>query len=204
MVPVLLVGVAGVVSAVGLGTNRGQTVVVAGDSLTAQAQAKITLVLAADGWIPIVEGHSGSSATNRNAVFDWPPRMTQLAATHPGVVVIELGTNDCGNCGNDLDAAIDRLLAPLSHVGRVVWLTAQTDVEVTTDPCRVNDAVRKATVRWPNLEVLDMGDHFGGHPEWHTGDGVHFNDVGSKELATLIQDAVDAPPSRVGALSAVV
>ena len=38
-----------------------------------------------------------------------------------------------------------------------------------------------------------MASHFAGHPEWHTGDGVHFNDAGSTELATLIRRAIDAP-----------
>ena len=75
----------------------------------------------------------------------------------------------------------------------MVWLTAQTDVEVTTDPAAVNEALRKATVRWPNLQILDMASHFAGHPEWHTGDGVHFNDAGSTELATLLRRAIDAP-----------
>jgi hypothetical protein len=118
--------------------------------------------------------------------------------------VIELGTNDCGHCGDDLDAAIDRLLEPLRHVRRLIWLTAQTDVEVTRDPERVNEALRKATVRWPNLEILDMAGHFAGHPEWHTGDGVHFNETGSQELAIFIRGALDAPPSPDRVLSTVV
>jgi len=195
LVPAALIGLAGVVAAVGVGSHGDQKVVVAGDSLTAQADAPINLVVAADGWQPIVQGVSGSSITNRNAVFDWSTRINELAALHPAVVVIELGTNDCGNCGDDLDAAIDGLLGPLRHVRRVVWLTAQTDIEVTRDPGRVNDALRKATVRWPNLEILDMGRHFLGHPEWHTGDGVHFNEAGSTELATFMRAAIDSPPS---------
>jgi lysophospholipase L1-like esterase len=204
LVPTALIGVAALVSAVGVGDHGGQTVVVVGDSLTAQAETQIAFVLTADGWSPIVEGRSGSSITNRNAVFDWSARINELAALHPAVVVIELGTNDCGNCGEDLDAAIDQLLGPLRHVERVVWLTAQTEVEVTTDLAGVNEALRKATVRWPNLEILDMARHFAGHPEWHTGDGVHFNDAGSQELATLIREGIDAPASRVGVLSAAV
>lgn len=204
LVPVALIGLAGVVAAVGPGSHNGESVVVAGDSLTAQSDTQINFVLTADGWRPVVQGVSGSSMGNRNAVFDWTTRINELAALHPSVVVIELGTNDCGNCGEDLDAAIDSLLRPLRQVRRVVWLTAQTDVEFMSDLGRVNDALRKATVRWPNLEVLDMGRHFAGHPELHTGDGVHFNEAGSSELATLIRDAIDAPPSRVGALSPVV
>jgi lysophospholipase L1-like esterase len=203
-VPAALIGTAGVVSSIGLGGHGGQSVVVAGDSLTAAADKQIGLVLTADGWRPLVDGRSGSSITNRNAVFDWSARINTFVAVHPAVVVIELGTNDCGNCGDDLDAAIDRLLTPLRHVARVIWLTAQTDVDVTTDPGRVNEALRKATVRWPNLEILDMAHHFAGHPEWHTGDGVHFNEAGSTELATFLRQGIDAPASLVGILSAAV
>jgi lysophospholipase L1-like esterase len=194
LTPIVVIAVAGLVSAVAVGRNRGQTVVVAGDSLTAQSEAQIGLVLTADGWRPVVDGVSGSSIANRDVVFDLLTRINELAALHPAVVVIELGTNDCANCGEDLDAGIDALLAPLRHVGRVIWLTAQTDVEFTRDPRGVNEALRKASLRWPNLEILDMGRHFAGHPEWHTGDGVHFNDVGSEELAVLVRDALDAPP----------
>jgi lysophospholipase L1-like esterase len=204
LVPTVLIAVAGLVSAVGVGDHRGQEVVVAGDSLTAQADQQIGLMLTAAGWRPVVVGVSGSSITNRDAVFDWPTRISELAALKPSVVVIELGTNDCANCGEDLDGGIDGLLAPLRHVRRVVWLTAQTDVEFTRDPEGVNEALRKATVRWPNLEILDMGSHFVGHPEWHTGDGVHLNDVGSNELADLIRDAVDAPPPAGRVLGSVV
>jgi lysophospholipase L1-like esterase len=199
LIPGALIAVAGLVSVVGVGTHRDQTAVVAGDSLTAQSESQIRLVLTADGWKPIVDGVSGSSITNRDAVFDWRTRISEIAALHPAVVVIELGTNDCANCGEDLDAGIDGLLAPLRHVGRVVWLTAQTDVEFTRDPQGLNEALRKATVRWPNLEVLDMGRHFAGHPEWHVADGVHLNGAGSTELANLMRGAVDAPmsPDRV-------
>jgi hypothetical protein len=48
-----------------------------------------------------------------------------------------------------------------------------------------------------------MGRHFLGHPEWHTGDGVHFNEAGSTELATFMRAAIDAPPSPDRVLSTV-
>jgi lysophospholipase L1-like esterase len=205
VIPVALVAIAGVVSAVGVGSHAGQTVVVVGDSLTAQSEAPIGLVLTADGWRPVVDGRSGSSITNRNSIVDWPTRVTELAAVRPAVVVIELGTNDCADCGDDLDAGIDRILAPLRQVRRVVWLTVQdTAVERASDPEGVNEALRRATVRWPNLELLDMKGHFDGHPEWHIADLLHFNAAGSKELADLIRRAIDAPPSPNRVLTPVV
>jgi hypothetical protein len=203
LVPAALIGIAGLISVVGVGNHGGRTVVVVGDSLTAQSETQIGYVLTADGWRPVVDGRSGSSITNRNVVFDWPSRMNELAAAHPAVVVIELGTNDCGNCGDDIDAGIDRILAPLHDVRRVIWLTAQ-DVEFSLDPEGVNEALREATVHWPNLEILDMGSHFAGHPEWHMGDGVHFNELGSTELAVLIRDAVRGAPSPDRVLTTVV
>jgi hypothetical protein len=46
LVPIALVGIAGVLSAIGIG-DRSQTVVVVGDSLTAQSESQIGLVLTA-------------------------------------------------------------------------------------------------------------------------------------------------------------
>jgi lysophospholipase L1-like esterase len=77
----------------------------------------------------------------------------------------------------------------------VIWLTAQT-AQFTRDLGAVNDALRKATGRWSNLELLDMG-HFADHPEWLTDDGVHLNDRGKKELADLIRDALATPLSPI-------
>jgi len=204
LVPAALIGVAAIVSVIGVGGHAGQTVVVVGDSLTAAGTSEIMTVLSADGWKPIVEGVSGSSMTNRNQVFDWRDRLAAFAAFPPDVVVIELGTNDCGNCGDDVAAAIDGLMRPLRHVRRVLWLTAQTQIRTALDPVGVNEALRQATVRWPNLEVLDMGAYLDGHPEWHTADGVHLNEMGSSELGRFIRNGIDSPPSRVGALSSVI
>jgi hypothetical protein len=58
LVPAALIGLAGVVASVGVGSHGEQRVVVAGDSLTAQADAQINLVVTADGWQPIVQGVS--------------------------------------------------------------------------------------------------------------------------------------------------
>src|SRR5262249_62272361 len=87
LIPTALVAFAGVVSAVGVGSHAGQTVVVVGDSLTAQAEAPIGLVLTADGWGAGVDGRSGASVTDRHAVGDWPARITAPAAMPPSGVV---------------------------------------------------------------------------------------------------------------------
>ncbi len=73
----------GLLRRLGLSSLAGQRVVIAGDSLTAQADAQINLVVTADGWQPIVQGVSGSSVTERDAVFDWSTRIIELAALHP-------------------------------------------------------------------------------------------------------------------------
>ena len=67
----------------------------------------------------------------------------------------------------------------------------------------VNAQLLQATVRWSNLEVLDMAAHFAAHPEWLSDDQVHLSDPGKVEFARLVVRALDAPPSRVGALSPV-
>jgi hypothetical protein len=71
LVPAALLGIAAIVSVIGVGGHAGQTGVVVGDSLTAAGTSEIMAALSADGWKPIVEGVSGSSMTNRNQVLDW-------------------------------------------------------------------------------------------------------------------------------------
>jgi hypothetical protein len=199
---VVVVVAAGVAAFVGVGNHRGDSVLVVGDSLTAQSSDEIRLTLQAEGWKPTIEGHSGSSIVGGRAGVDWPKRVAQLVIPKaPDVAIVELGTNDHAESASSLASGVDAVMGPLRHVRRVVWLNAQAEALGGADAKVVNEVLREATVRWPNLEILDMSGHFRGHDEWHVSDGVHFNDSGKGELARFVRAALDAPPSRVGALS---
>lgn len=195
----------GVAAFAGIGDHKGDSVLVIGDSLTAQSSDEIRLTLQADGWNPTVEGHSASSVVGARAGVAWPTRVAELVKPHaPDVAIVELGTNDGGESSASLGAGIDAVMGPLRHVRRVIWLNAQVAVFSGAEARVVNEALREATVRWPNVEILDMSSHFAGHDEWHSPDGVHFNDSGKGELAKFMRSALDSPPSRVGILSSAV
>ena len=169
-----------------------------------QSEDQLDFGLKAEGWDPTVEGHTGAGLIQNRFIFDWHQRLEQLVPeVDPDVAVVELGTNDANTCAAEIATGIDALMEPLQTVPRVVWANVQTGF-LTEDRARVvNEQLLQATVRWPNLEVLDMGGHFAHHPEWLT-DGLHLNEAGKAEFARLVIRALAAlPPSRVGAPSPV-
>jgi lysophospholipase L1-like esterase len=203
LVLVALVAVAATVAFAGLGDHDGQKVLVVGDSITEQSEDELTFSLRSAGWEPTVEGHSGSAIFGARWGVDWKARLGELVPTvDPDVAVVELGTNDKDIGASDIAHGIDAAMEPLRHVPRVIWANVKTGFLTAPVAEVVNEELRKATVRWPNLEVLDMGAHFAPHPEWLS-DGIHLNDAGKVEFGRLVIRALAAPPSRVGALSPV-
>ena len=197
-----LVVVAAVLAFSGIGDHSGQRALLIGDSITEQSTPQLEFGLRAGGWEPTVEGHTGSGIGSRNG-FNWNQRLPELfGEVHPDVVIVELGTNDRNVSHDDVARSIDVLMEPLQSVPRVVWANVQRGFLTAESAETVNDELLKATVRWPNLEVLDMGGHFEHHPEW-LADGLHLNEEGKAEFGRLVVHALDAPPSRVGGLSPV-
>ena len=203
LVLVGLVAVSALVAFGGLGGHPGQRVLFIGDSITAFSENELEFGLRAAGWDATVEGHSGAALIQNRFIIDWHQRLEELVPqVDPDVAVVELGTNDAHTSASEIARGIDEVMAPLATVPRVVWANVKTGF-LTEEVARVvNEELRQATVRWPNLEVLDMAAHFHDHPEWIS-DGVHLNDPGKAELGRLVIRALAAPPSRVGALSPV-
>ena len=187
----------GALAFAGIGSHQGDTVLVIGDSITKQATDHIHTELLGDGWQPVVEGRSGSS------IVEWTDEVDGLVAvTDPDVVVVELGTND-REPPAVVAEGVDAVMRPLRTVPRVIWLNVQNWND-SPQTAAINEVLRQATIRWPNLEILDFWRHFTDTPEWHSTDPVHLNEAGSAELARFIRQALDAPPSPVRTLTAVV
>lgn len=58
------------------------------------------------------------------------------------------------------------------------------DREATNYPLHgddVNDAIGQASVRWPQMQVVDFSDLFAQHPEWHLAHGFHPNALGQSD-----------------------
>jgi lysophospholipase L1-like esterase len=162
----------------------GNRVLIVGDSLTDQSHAPIAAALGDAGWDPIFQTYGGTT------IEDWAGKLSKrVAFIRPDVVVMELGTNDCGSEGcPDLSPAIDRAMRAIGDIP-VLWLNIQDDAIEPEHPDYVNYAISQADARWPNLFPVDLAGRMRGHPEWRT-DGLHFNDAGKQQLAALIVEAL--------------
>jgi len=173
----------------------GNRVLVIGDSILNFSQSDVSHALAATGWQPVVDGRSGST------IEEWDSLVGPDASlARPDVAVVELGTNDCDTTCNDLSPAIDNIVEQLIEhgAGAVLWLNVQT---MRSPPIPgapnyplhadyVNYAIEQASVRWPQMQVVDFSDLFAQHPEWHLADGFHPNALGQAGLAFLISAAL--------------
>jgi lysophospholipase L1-like esterase len=142
--------------------------------------------LAGEGWDPVVQAQAGTT------IEDWSDQIQKAVDFgHPQVVVIELGTNDCGTvaCVN-LDPYIDGLMQHLTFADAVLWLTVQDDTIIPDNPGFVNAAIKSASSRWSNLFIVDMATYFHGHDEWRS-DGTHPNAEGQRQMASLIANALE-------------
>jgi hypothetical protein len=166
-------------------------VLVVGDSLTEISTDEVRQALAAAGWRAVVDGRGGLS------IGLWRPFVGgDTRFTRPDVAVVELGTNDCDvSCrplAPDIDAIVKKLLDEGVHA--IVWLNVQEDSPYPMHPKFVNQEIERAAVRWPQVSIVDLSRAFRGHPEWHTEDGIHFNEAGRLVYAQLILQALDAFP----------
>ena len=164
---------------------------VVGDSLTEISKNEVRQSLAAAGRRAVVDGRGGLS------IGLWRPFVGgDTRFTRPEVAVVELGTNDCDlSCrplAPDIDAIVKKLLDEGVHA--IVWLNVQEDSPYPEHPQFVNQEIERAAVRWPQLSIVDLNRTFAGHPEWHTEDGIHFNEAGRLVYAQLILQALDAFP----------
>jgi len=166
----------------------GTRVLLVGDSIFAASRDNLKNSLTEAGWDPIVQAQAGS------AIEDWVsqiPIAIGNAGGSPNIVVVELGTNDCGTVACvDLTPHIDALMRQLAFADAVLWLTVQTDALIPEKPDYVNSEIEAAEHRWSNLFIVDMGGLFEGHDDWRK-DGTHPNITGSNEMVELILDALE-------------
>jgi hypothetical protein len=117
---------------------------------------------------------------------------TPVLVAHPDllgdVVVLDLGYNDMPDAGVFHDR-VDAMMQALAGVPRVVWLT-----QSLFQPARgsMNDELRAAAARYPNLDVVDWDAQVSAHPEYVYADGLHLTPAGRAAFAGAVKDRVDA------------
>jgi lysophospholipase L1-like esterase len=164
-------------------------VLIVGDSLLYSAADELHNALRDDGWQARVEAQPGAGiAGGGYGDVYWPDWITLATAQQRyTVAIIELGTNGCDGCAS-LDAAIDDVMRPLEHVDKVLWLDVRSEAPRPTDAAAINDALRRAPTRWPNLEVLEFDDWLDNEPGMITDDGVHLTPAGQLTFTQHVRD----------------
>jgi lysophospholipase L1-like esterase len=165
-----------------------------GDSLLWESADEVGASLAERGWdVGAIRAMPGATIQGP-PLIDWPGVMeAEISDRRPGTVVIELGTNGCGNRCTSIDRAIDDTMEAARGVARVVWIGVRLDAPIPEDPRATNDALERATDRWPNLDYLTIEGAF---DERHiSGDDIHFTETGEARFADLIAEALGQPPN---------
>jgi len=107
-----------------------------------------------------------------------------LGAELGPVVVVDVGYNDLPDgYGNGLDRVMGALLA--AGVQRVIWVTLE---ETTPTWVAINDEIRAASARWPELSVADWAREASGKPWFY--DGAHMTHNGARGFARFLRPYV--------------
>lgn len=177
-----LVTVMGLPAAARAETPTDGRVYVVGDSVLLGARDAIVRGL--PGWDVTVDAVVGRSLLGSIHLLE------AQRATFGSTVVLALGAND----GTDLvewRRRVDLAMSALAGVPKVVWLTQRA---VSSGRAAMNDELRAATTRWPNLEVLDWDATASAHPGYAYGDGLHLTPPGQAALADLLDHELTGPP----------
>jgi hypothetical protein len=117
---------------------------------------------------------------------------TPMLVAHPellgDVVVLDLGYNDMADAAVFHDR-IDAMMQALAGVPRVEWLTQSL---FQPERGAMNDELRAAATRYPNLEVVDWDAQVSAHPDYVYADGLHLTTAGRAAFAGEVKDRVDA------------
>ena len=131
-----------------------------------------------------------------------PPSVVQLAQSMGAKlgpnVVVAVGYNDFED---QYAANVEDALRAFKAAGvkRVWWLTLRAAHHPYVN---MNDDIRAAAQRHPEMTVVDWNVYSRSHPDWFQDDGLHLLGPGAEAMATLIHKTlvaagVAAPPVRV-------
>ena len=109
-----------------------------------------------------------------------PPR----ARSH---VVVSLGTNDTPGTAATFRNDVQRVLRLVGRSRCVVWATIWRDGAPSDS---FNDVLRDAASANHRLRLVEWAEMVRQHPQWLASDGLHGNELGYRERARAIADAV--------------
>jgi hypothetical protein len=102
------------------------------------------------------------------------------------IAVLNLG-NNYGGDEITFAAEVEKALDTLAGVRHVIWVNA---AEFTADRAEVNQVLRDAATRHPNLVIVDWNSWWAQRRSFTTGDRLHLTEEGARAYATLVALAV--------------
>lgn len=189
-----LLGAAGLImasTACGSDSSGRGSLLLVGDSIFFQAANELKRELRDEGWDVTVVAHPGAGlAGGGYTEVDWPTELRDELASDPDVVVVELGTNACGDPCGSRRSAIEAFMGLLEDVSHVFWLTVRTDPPRPHDAQAINEALRNAAGDHDNLELLPYHDWLDDRPGQAPRNNVHLTASGQQALAERLGDAL--------------
>lgn len=102
------------------------------------------------------------------------------------IAVLNLG-NNYGGDQVTFATQVEEALNALAGVRHVIWVNA---AEFTTDRAEVNQVLRDAATRHPELVVVDWNSWWAQRRSFTSGDRLHLTEEGARAYATLVALAV--------------
>jgi len=119
-----------------------------------------------------------------------PPTVIQLVPTLGQslgpTVIVAVGYNDFQAAYAD---DIDQAVAELDEAGvtRILWVTLR---EERDQYASMNDDIRAAAAKHPEMTVVDWNLYSRSHPDWFQPDGLHLVAAGAEAMATLFHNTL--------------
>jgi hypothetical protein len=102
------------------------------------------------------------------------------------VAVVYVGHNDVpGEYAHDLDVTMQALVS--AHVDAVLWVPLREDRPGYRS---INQAIREAAARWPQLRIADWASASRGRSAWFAADGLHLSAQGATALARFLRTRI--------------
>jgi hypothetical protein len=154
-----------------------------GDSVMVAAAGELQRRLGASGYIDAKQNRYFSQAA---------PIIHDLRARGAlgRVVLIHLGNN-----GPVSNSDVDAVMNELNGVPNVLLVTVRVDRSWQDE---VNQTLRSAAARYPNVQIVDWYSYSAGHGDWFQADGTHFrtsSGPGANAYADLLVGSIPPPPT---------
>ena len=106
-------------------------------------------------------------------------------------VIVGVGYNDFEQTfAQDVEESVAALLE--AGVTRILWTTLRAAREPYLN---MNDDIREAAEKHPEMTVVDWNRYSRSHPDWFQNDGIHLFPAGGIAIATLLHTALTQPPA---------